>query len=172
MSVPKTLFMPNTRKHIIPGIDHGRLSAVEFVVIHINVGTTQGTFDWWAKGGRGDHEADGAQVQVSKDGTCYQTMALNLKAWHAGDANGESIGVEHEGRPGDHFPHVQLHASANRVAWIHHECKLGRPHLNKTVFAHAHGGAAWGGHDCPGPWPWTEYMKLCMAAYMDHWGRT
>jgi N-acetyl-anhydromuramyl-L-alanine amidase AmpD len=169
--LPQKLYMPNTRRHTIQGIQHGTLSRVEFVVVHINQGTTAGTFDWWAKGGAGDHEADGAQVQVSKDGAVYQTMPLNGKAWHAGDANDRSIGIEHEGMSGAAHPHVQLHASANRVAWIHHECGLGRPRLNKTVFPHSHGGAAWGGHECPGPWPWDLYVDLCMGGYMDHWGR-
>lgn len=172
MSLPTKLYMPNTRKHIIRGIDHGKLTDVQFIVIHINQGTTEGTFSWWQKGADGDHEADGAQVQVSKDGTVYQTMALDRMAWHAGRANDIAPGIEHEGSKGDHHPYVQLHASANRVAWLHHECNLGRPVYGRTVFPHSHGGAAWGGHDCPGSqWPWTQYMKMCTAAYMDHWGR-
>lgn len=179
MTLPHTLWLPNTRKHLIPRIDHGALETVKFLVIHINQGTTEGTFSWWAKPG---HEADGAQVQVSQDGTVYQTVALNRKTWHAGSANPVSIGIEHEGfLPGTkdvperltHRPQVQLHASANRVGWLCHECDLGRPVLNKNVFGHGHGGAAWGNHpSCPGStWPWVQYMRLCLAAYMEHWGR-
>lgn len=172
--LPNTMFMPNTEKHLIKRIDHGPIRTVEFVVIHINEGTTPGTFGWWAQAG---HEADGAQVQISKSGKAYQTMGLNRKAWHAGDANDRAIGIEHEGfsrdtHPKDTRPRVQLHASANRVAWILHECKLGRPRHGTNVFGHGDGGAAWGGHPlCPGPWPWAEYMELCMTAYMEHWGR-
>lgn len=174
MSLPQTVWLPNTRRHPIARIDHGPIRTIEFIVIHINEGTTAGTFDWWAKPG---HEADGAQVQISKDGTAYQTMRLDHKAWQAGDANNRSTGIEHEGfshstHPNDSRPHVQLHASANRAAWILHECNLGRPKHGKNLFGHSEGGAAWGGHPlCPGAWPWDEYVSLCMEAYMGHWGR-
>lgn len=168
MSVPQTLWMPNTVHHEIGRIEHGKLRTVDFVVVHINVGTTEGTFSWWAQGG---HEADGAQVQIDRDGTAYQCTPLNVKCWHAGNVNDRSIGIEHEGFPGQVYPHIQLHASANRAAWIHHECGLGRPKVGRTVFPHSFGGAAWGGHACPGPFPWGEYQTLLTAAYMDHWGR-
>lgn len=174
MSLPETAWVPNTRRHIIARLDHGALSTVKFVVIHINEGTTAGTLSWWAEPG---HEADGAHVQVSKDGTAYQVASLRRKLWHAGDANDESVGIEHEGfshstHPHDSRPHVQLHASANRAAWILHECGLGRPKHGKNLFGHGEGGAAWGGHPlCPGPWPWDEYVDLCLDAYVSHWGR-
>lgn len=174
MSLPDTLWLPNTTRHPIPRLDHGPLATVRYVVIHINEGTTAGTLSWWAQPG---HEADGAHLQISKDGRAYQTAALNRKLWHAGAANGESVGFEHEGfshatHPKDTRPHVQLHASANRLAWVLHECQLGRPKHGKNYFGHGEGGAAWGGHpDCPGSWPWAEYQAMAMTAYMEHWGR-
>lgn len=175
MSLPHELWMPNTRRHLLPMIDHGPLDTVEFLVVHINEGSTGGTFSWWATpvGHNGKQEMDGAQIQVSQDGTVFQTVALNRKCWHAGDANGRSLGLEHEGMHLGRHPEVQLHASANRVGWLCHECHLGRPKLGHNVFPHAHGGAAWGGHPlCPGAsWPWDHYMRLCMTAYMEHWGR-
>lgn len=175
MTLPSSkLWLPNTTRHVIPAIDHGRLRDVERCIVHINDGSTVGTLSWWVQAG---HEADGAQVQVSKNGQCYQMMALDREAWHCPPVNPTSIGIEHEGfsraeldHKLDSRPHVQLHASANRVAWIHHECDLGRPHYLKTVFPHSH--YPEGGHpNCPGPWPWDEYMSLCMDAYMSHWGR-
>lgn len=174
MSLPHTLVLPNTKQHHIALLDHGPLVNVEQCIIHINDGTTAGTLSWWAQKG---HEADGAHVQVSKDATCYQTLPLNRMAWHCPPVNPTSIGFEHEGysraepkHRDDSRPHAQMHASANRVAWVHHECKLGRPRYEHHVFPHAYYPA--GGHPlCPGPWDWDLYMDLCMKAYMDHWGR-
>lgn len=174
MSLPKTLWVPYTTRHPIPLLDHGALANVEEVIIHINDGTTPGTLEWWARRG---HEADGAHLQVSKSGHRYQTLTLDRVAWHCPPVNSCSVGVEHEGfsraepeHVHDTRPHVQLHASANAVAWVLHECKLGRPRHGGNVKPHAF--YPQGGHpDCPGPWDWDLYMDLCMKGYMSHWGR-
>lgn len=174
MSLPEKLWIPNTHYHPIGLLDHGALEDVTEIIVHINDGTTNGTLAWWARAG---HEADGAHLQISKNGQAYQTLALNREAWHCPPVNRTSVGIEHEGyskaepkHVHDSRPHVQLHASANRAAWICHECKLGRPKLRGNIFPH--GFYPEGGHsNCPGPWDWEMYMEMCMAAYMSHWGR-
>lgn len=174
MSLPKTLWIPNTNHHPLRLLDHGPLIDVQRVIIHINDGTTNGTLDWWATRG---HEADGAHLQVSKNGQVFQTGGLDREMWHCPPVNSTSVGIEHEGYSRaepkhlhDARPHVQLHASANRAAWILHECNLGRPKLLHNIFPHSH--FPEGGHpNCPGPWAWEMYMELCMDAYLSHWGR-
>lgn len=168
------VWLPNTIKHPIPHIDHGVMSSVEGVVIHINDGSLAGTLAWWANADGDSHEADGAQLEVAKSARVYQTMPINHVAWHAPPENHRLVGIEHEGwslaeHPQDHRTLAQLHASANRVAWIHHEFHLGHPVHGFTVFAHSD--FPQGHHACPGPWDWNLYMNLCTAAYYDHWGR-
>lgn len=174
MSLPNKVWIPNTNHHPIRRLDHGPLRTVELIIIHINDGSTAGTLNWWTQTG---HEADGAHLQISKNGQAFQTMALDRETWHCPPVNERSVGIEHEGfsraepaHAHDSRPHVQLHASANRAAWILHECNLGRPSEGHNILPHSHYQA--GGHpNCPGPWPWDTYMELCMEAYLTHWGR-
>lgn len=172
--LPDKVWIPNTNHHPIHRIDHGALVNVEAVIIHINDGATAGTLSWWADP---SHEADGAHLQISKNGQSFQTAALDRECWHCPPVNPTTVGIEHEGfsraepqHVHDSRPHVQLHASANRAAWILHECRLGRPKVGHNILPHSHYPA--GGHpNCPGPWPWAEYEELVLTAYMSHWGR-
>lgn len=174
MSLPKKVWLPNTIHHPIARLDHGALTDVEEVIIHINDGTTDGTLTWWAKPG---HEADGAHLQISKSGKSFQTGGIDRVMWHCPPQNHVSVGIEHEGwsraeaaHVHDSRPHVQMHASANRCAWILHECKLGRPKIHHNIKPHSD--YPQGGHpNCPGPWDWDLYLELTMHAYMTHWGR-
>lgn len=174
MALPTKAWVPNTHHHPISLINHGPLTDVKEVIIHVNDGTTNGTLEWWNTPG---HEADGAHLQISKNGQSFQTAPLNAECWHCPPMNHLTVGVEHEGwsraeiaHRNDSRPHVQLHASANRVAWILHECKLGRPDIDHNIKSHS--AYPEGGHpNCPGPWPWEEYEELCHTAYMNHWGR-
>lgn len=174
MALPNRLWLPNTNHHPITNGQHGLLEDVKEVIIHINDGTTAGTLAWWAKPG---HEPDMAHVQISKNGQSFQVAPLNVECWHCPPVNLTSVGFEHEGysraelaHHTDSRPHVQLHASANRVAFTLHECKLGRPEVGHNIKPHAD--YPEGGHpNCPGPWPWEEYEELCHNAYMSHWGR-
>ena len=143
-------------------------------MVHVNDGSTPGTFTWWSEAG---HEADGAQVQISRNGDAFQCTPLETLCWHAGAANEWAVGIEHEGFGNQSesawLDTPQLHVSANRAAWILHEYTLGPPRLRRNIFGHGMGGNAWGGHpDCPGAnFPWRHYMHLVSDAYYGHWGR-
>lgn len=170
-----TTWLPHTTRHEIKRIEHGPLplAAIRFVTIHINDGTTAGTLDWWAQDG---HEADGAHLQISDNGHAFQCAPLNVKCWHDGNYNDVSWGLEHEGiapRRASDWPHVQLHASANRCAWLLHEANLGRPQHGVNIKGHGELGVQGGGHPlCPGvAFPWSTYLSLVHIAYMEHWGR-
>lgn len=168
------IWLPHTEEFPIPNIEHGHRDATKFVVIHVNDGSTRGTFEWWSEKG---HEADGAQLQISRNGRSYQTCPLDTLCWHAGEANGVSVGIEHEGwhtmSREQWLTGPQLHVSADRCAWILHQYGLGAPKLHKNIFPHGFGGNAWGGHpDCPGTYfPWDHYLHLVDYAYYTHWGR-
>lgn len=166
--------LPGSILHPIPRITHGARPETHYLVIHVNDGTVDGTLVWWNESG---HEADGAQIEIGNDHV-YQCADLDALCWHAGAANRMSIGIEHAG-----FGHwtakdwltnmaTGLHLSANRAAWLLHEYGLGRPKYERNLFPHSFGGAAWGGHACPGDgFPWDHYLKMTTDAYMAHWGR-
>lgn len=166
------LWLPHTRKHRIRQLDHGERPRTEGVVIHSTEGDSLPTA-WFSRAG-GD--GVGAHLAVSNAGA-VQYVPLERKAWHAMEANGAWIGVEHVGHAAwdrkAWLKHsTMLHLSANRVAWILHEFNLGRPKHGRNLRSHASGGAAWGSHHDPGAaFPWDLYERLCMDAYMGHWGR-
>lgn len=166
------IWLPNTERDYYPEQDHGPLPhPPPGVVIHVNDGTFAGTMDWFHHDG-----GIGAHVEVGYDRVA-QLVSLDHKCYHAVNAN-NMIGVEHVGYGYDsadkwlrHKGH-ELAFSANRVAWMHHQFGWGFPRRRRTVWAHSDGGAAWGGHSCPGPsFPWAIYMGMVVHAYNNHWGR-
>lgn len=167
------IWLPHTERRIYSELDHGPRASTRGVVIHVNDGTMPGTLAWWHDRRDG---GVGAHVEIGPD-RVVQVVPLNHKCWHAVNANANTIGIEHAGM-GRQSRDAWLHAgqelafSANRVAWILHEFELGRPRRGVNIFAHSDGGAAWGGHACPGPnFPWDVYLNMVLHAYMDHWGR-
>jgi hypothetical protein len=169
------IWLPNTTKHYIQCIDKGPRPQNKGLVLHINDGTFAGTISWFENSKR--QELTGAHFEFG-DGKAWQLLPLGRKAWHAGAANEFSVGLEHAGveawTRSDWLNkhHTELALSANRGAWILHEYNLGRPKLNVNVWRHSYGGAAWGGHACPGPnFPVDMWLKMCTDAYLGHWGR-
>lgn len=165
------VWLPNTTRHRMPNIEHGRRPETRGVVIHVNDGTFDGTIAWFGGGAGGV----GAHIEVGED-RVWQLADLNAKCWHAVAANHFAIGIEHAGfgRSADEWLDnpIELHYSANRCAWILHEYKLGRPAYGHNIWPHSWGGIDWGNHDCPGPhFPWRQYMELVNDAYYGHWGR-
>jgi hypothetical protein len=122
-----------------------------FIVLHIMVGTLAGTDSWF----RNPAAQVSAHFGIGKSGTVYQWVDTNDTAWHAAAANDVSIGVEHEGMPGDSLTPAQLEADAKLAAWAHKAHGIPLVLMNETGGAgiawHGLGGAAWGDHpDCPG----------------------
>lgn len=170
-----SVWLPATTKHPIGVIDHGAKPRTEGVVLHIAQGSFDGTVSWFENPNR--PELTGAHVLVG-DTKVWQFAALDRKVWHAGAANDHLVGFEHSGttkRTHEQWMvehHSELVRSANRASWILHEYNLGRPKYGKNIFKHSDGGAAWGGHPCPGEnFPLPEWVDLCMDAYLGHWGR-
>lgn len=176
-----SMWLPQTRHVPYPILDHGPRAETRGIVLHVNDGTFDGTLAFFKHNG-----GVGAHIEVGNEAEgVVQMVALDRKCWHAVDANGSTIGIEHAGfgaRPED-WPHNEIHMSANRAAWILHRFNLGRPVRGKVdintgqilsgnIFFHSDGGAAWGNHACPGKFfPWTTWHALCLEAYLTHWGR-
>ncbi len=165
------LWLPNTTRHRLPILEHGRRAETRGVVIHVNDGTFDGTISWFS----GGSEGVGAHLEVGAD-KVWQLADLDQVCWHAVEANAFSIGIEHAGfgRTRQEWLEAghELAYSANRAAWILHQYRLGPPRYGHNIWPHSWGGVAWGNHACPGPaFPWAHWMRLCNDAYYGHWGR-
>ncbi len=165
------VWLPNTTRHPLAVLDHGPREETRGIVIHVNVGTFEGTIDWFS----GGSEGVGAHIQVGAD-RVFQLVDLNEVCWHAVDANAFAIGIEHAGYGRTRAEWLdaghELAYSANRAAWILHQYKLGHPQYGHNIWPHSWGGINWGNHDCPGPaFPWDVWLKLATDAYYGHWGR-
>jgi hypothetical protein len=139
---------------------NGRLGVtgrMQGVLMHTMVGNLPGT----------DAEFNNPKAQASahfgiaQDGTVKQwgPLGKGWAAWHAMAANMEWYGIEHADDGDQHHPltEAQIVASA-QVA----ECLSAFAGFPLTVTddvhgrgygTHVMGGAAWGGHTCPGPGP-------------------
>jgi N-acetyl-anhydromuramyl-L-alanine amidase AmpD len=166
------IWLPNTERHPIPLIDHGPRAETRGVVLHVNEGTFDGTISWFEKGAKGV----GAHLEIGPS-RVWQLAPLDHKCWHAVEANAFTVGFEHTGYGRDTREHWldaghELAYSANRAAWVLHQWNLGAPKLGHNIWRHSDGGAAWGGHACPGPgFPIDVWLRLATDAYYGHWGR-
>ena len=100
----------------------------EAIVIHIMDGTLVGTDSWFA-----NHTSQvSAHYGIGKSGEVHQYVQENDTAWHAGrvdapvwklirpnlNPNLYTIGIEHEGRPNDHWTEEMKRVSANLIREI------------------------------------------------------
>ncbi|GEM_PF-874348 len=130
-------------------------------VIHTEVGFEQGTITEFNQA-----SADAsAFFSIGMDGHIHQygPLGKDWMAWTQVAGNPNWRGVEHEdkGHPTTPMPEAQLIASAQVFeAMSTFDGSLGNPWpLEPTddpingrgLIFHVDGGAAWGGHDCPGP---------------------
>jgi N-acetylmuramoyl-L-alanine amidase-like protein len=170
------VWLPHTKAHPISCIDHGVRPETRGIVIHVNDGSFDGTISWFSQGPSGGAKGVGAHLEIGDD-RVWQLAPLDRKCWHAVQANAFAIGFEHVGfgkqtRADWLQASHELAFSANRAAWVLHEYELGQPKLNHNIWPHSYGGAAWGGHACPGTgFPWDHWLAMCGDAYQAHWGR-
>jgi len=65
-----------------------------------------------------------AHYVIARDGEIIQMVLDTDKAWHAKNANAESIGIEHSAAPGDQMTPQQELSSIALVRWLLSEYKL------------------------------------------------
>jgi N-acetylmuramoyl-L-alanine amidase-like protein len=127
------------------------------VVMHTMVGNLSGTV--------AEFNNPSAQVSahfgVAQDGSVYQfgPIGKGWVAWHAMQANDAWYGIEHADNrnPGNPLTEAQIVASAQLVeclsAFAGFPLQVTDSPTVKGYGTHVMGGAAWGGHTCPGPGP-------------------
>jgi N-acetylmuramoyl-L-alanine amidase len=141
---------------------------IAVIVNHIMCGTMDGTDSWF----KNRASQVSAHYGIARDGTIHQYVRDEDTAWHAGivknptwplysqyagHINQVSIGIEHEGWPGEPLTEVQYQSTLWLHRYLHdkHGILLDRLHIIghdqlDTVTR----------RDCPGPkFPWSRLFK-------------
>lgn len=164
---PAALWLPAARCNY-----SNRTRAVTHVTVHTTQGSYAGAISWF----RNCSAASSAHYLVrSSDGQITQMVRERDKAWHAGSANGHTVGIEHEGyveNPDAWYSIPMLTASAqlartvlaaHGVAPRVYDGSRGwnavLPDADYNVIGHVnHAGQT---HTDPGAgWDWRRYQEL------------
>ncbi len=132
-------------------------SDITHVVIHTVQGSYSGCISWFQNP---DADVSAHYVVRSSDGQITQMVAEEDKAWHVGEANGYSVGIEHEGwvdEPSTWYTDTMYAASADLTADI--IARNGISASRSYIIAHSEAPGAT--HTDPGSgWDWDYYMEL------------
>ncbi|MFD1538446.1 N-acetylmuramoyl-L-alanine amidase [Nonomuraea guangzhouensis] len=131
--------------------------AIDRIVIHVAQGTYAGTIDWFQTGPR-PKPTSAHYVVRSSDGAITQMVREKDRAFHAGDYNRRSVGIEHEGwvEQASWFTDTMYRSSAALVRNI--ADRYGIPKDRSHIIGHVEVPGT--DHTDPGPnWNWTKYMQ-------------
>ena len=101
-----------------------------------------------------------AHYVIGQDGEIVQMVAHNDVAWHAGSANGTSIGIEHVANTRGLNPTpAQMCASAALVTWLCDQYGITPSRAN--ILGHAEADGKTTHSACPNAvWDWVYYMDM------------
>ena len=88
---------------------------------------------------------------IKKDGTSEQYAELNRKPWAQAAGNGNYRAYECEGDPSEPYTAAQINTLATWHNFTGDPDMLANAPLQRGIGTHNMGGAAYGGHSCPGP---------------------
>ncbi|MFZ5797123.1 MAG: hypothetical protein C4563_08540 [Desulfobulbus sp.] len=136
--------------------------AINRIVIHITDGRANinGPISWF----QNPKARVSAHYVIGQDGEVVQMVRHNDVAWHAGRANGESIGIEHVANTRGLMPtEAEYCASAALVRWL---CdSYGIPVDREHILGHAEADSRTTHTACPNAvWDWSYYMGLVQNA--------
>ncbi len=131
---------------------------IDKIVIHItDSGANIGSPISWFKNPAAKVSA---HYVIGQDGEIVQMVAHNDVAWHAGSANGTSIGIEHVANTKGLNPTpAQMCASAALVTWL---CdQFGITPVRANILGHAEADGKTTHAACPNAvWDWVYYMDM------------
>ena len=141
----------------------GVTGAMQGVLMHTMVGTLTGTIASF----NDPHRQASAHFGIGFDGRIHQfgPLGKGWEAWHAMAANLTWYGIEHEDGGDQHKPltDAQITASAQVVELLSRfagfPLQVTDDVHGRGYGTHVMGGAAWGGHTCPGPGPRAGQRK-------------
>lgn len=119
------------------------------------------------------HHGSSAHFVVGQDGLVIQSVAIGDVAWHAHEANADSVGIEHcsrtprewsKGDPGLPPSDALYRASARLVAWLCHQ--YGIMPSRVAIVGHNEADKTTTHILCPtGNWDWAKYMGMVAVEY-------
>ncbi|MCG5217766.1 golvesin C-terminal-like domain-containing protein [Streptosporangium soli] len=130
-------------------------SAIDRIVIHVAQGSYAGTISWFQNA---SSNVSSHYVVRSSDGAVTQMVRHKDVAWHAGNWNSRSVGIEHEGfvNNASWFTDAMYRSSAALTRAI--ADKHGIPKDRTHIVGHNQVPGAT--HTDPGPnWNWAKYME-------------
>ncbi len=132
--------------------------SIDRIVIHITDGgaNINGTISWF----KNPAAKVSSHYVIGQDGEIVQMVAHNDVAWHAGSANGTSIGIEHVANTRGLNPTpAQMCASAALVTWL---CdQYGITPDRAHILGHAEADGKTTHKACPNAvWDWVYYMDM------------
>jgi hypothetical protein len=150
-------FYPPAKLLLVPYLDerrkNGSLAVPVFSpqptrwVLHVQAGN--GSLRWFRDLKYPNRK--NSHLWVSRSGSVEQYVPLNRWSWAQGAGNGEWMSFESEGKPEDPLTDAQLTALARWHVWCGAADKVTDSVEGQGIGTHSMGGAAWGGHACPGP---------------------
>ncbi|PRP96163.1 N-acetylmuramoyl-L-alanine amidase [Enhygromyxa salina] len=134
----------------------GGIVSYDYIVVHTMQGYYPGSISWF--------QNPAANVSAhfcmqSDDGEITQMVNLSDRAWHVGNSNSVSIGIEHEGFIDDPawYTWETYRSSAQLARWIADEYQI--PLTREHIVAHSELPSQT--HTDPGDnWDWDLYMAL------------
>ncbi|MGW4962051.1 N-acetylmuramoyl-L-alanine amidase [Nonomuraea sp. NPDC004186] len=131
--------------------------AIDRIVIHVTQGSYAGTISWFQTGPR-PNPTSAHYVVRSSDGAITQTVREKNRAFHAGNYNRRSVGIEHEGFVDNAtwFTDTMYRASAALTRNIADRYNI--PKDRSHIVGHNEVPGA--DHTDPGRyWNWSKYMQ-------------
>ena len=142
---------------------------VRRIVVHDTEGSYAGAVAWFTQ----SRSQVSAHLVMREDGAeVTQMVPLSAKAWHACNANPDSIGIEGSGIEASGFSAEWWAGMATIVAWLLRRyglpCRWAAEGQSEGFCSHHDLGAPGGGHNDPcavGSTDWTRFIGLVEAAY-------
>lgn len=134
--------------------------AVNGLVVHIMEGTFEGTRVWFDN----DNSNASSHFGTSRDGQLEQWVDAKDRAWAQASGNRTWLSIENEGKVPQALTAAQLEKVAQVFAWVVRTYKVpyrvAKSPSEKGLGTHRMGGAAWGGHPCPGDAIIAQLQKI------------
>ncbi|PSK97244.1 N-acetylmuramoyl-L-alanine amidase [Haloactinopolyspora alba] len=128
--------------------------AIDRVVVHTVQGSYAGCISWFQNP---SSNVSAHYVVRSSDGEVTQMVRHADVAWHVGNYNNRSIGIEHEGWVDDPSWYTEAMYRASAALTRHVCVQYGIPLDRTHIIAHSEAPGAT--HTDPGPhWDWAKYM--------------
>lgn len=113
------------------------------IILHYTTSrNVEGTIAWFQK----PESRVSAHYVIARTGEIYQMVRDSDKAWHAKNANADSIGIEHSAAPGDQLTSAQTASSISLIRWLLSEYKLSKSNIHGHQYTPENAGTT----DCPG----------------------